>query len=88
MLSRILCYYYIICIFVLQYLQQARVYIKVVDWDNWGCDTRDEHVFSVNGINWDNTGAKWAYPFSESNVSHNWIPVKSNEQYFDETGSM
>ena len=59
-----------------------------MDWNFWVVDVIiDEHVFDLNGNNWDNTGAKWAYPFSERYVPHNWIPVQSTGNYSDQTGS-
>jgi len=35
-------------------------------------DFIDNFMFDLNGLNLDGTGNKWAYPFSQSVVAHNW----------------
>ena len=37
-------------------------------------DLIDEHLFDLNGVDLDGTGSRWAYPFSRSEIPHNWIP--------------
>ena len=54
---------------------------------SFGDDLIDEHLFDLNGLNMDNSGNGWAYPFSQSVVPHRWIRKEEVGTYYSNSHS-
>ena len=61
--------------------------MKIEDEDTGGDDPIDEHVINLNGLNLDNTGNKWAFPWNSSAVEHEWVEKESRGSLYSTTAS-
>ena len=57
--------------------------LDLVDED----DLIDEHLFDLDGCDLDGTGNRWAYPFSQSIIPHNWISRRVQGTHHSGSGS-